>query len=144
VVAPARDRACAFVRRGDDVLMVRHRHDGRDYWTLPGGAIEPGENTAEAAVRELAEETGLVGVAGGVLYRRNYRSGGGEVHETCHRVDVAVGPAVLGSDPENTGVDPMLVAVGWWPIGSLRDDLQVGLICDSDSSPAGGSPEDVG
>jgi 8-oxo-dGTP diphosphatase len=29
-------------------------------WTLPGGGVEPGETTAMAAVREVAEETGFV------------------------------------------------------------------------------------
>ena len=111
--------------------MVRHRHDGRDYWTLPGGAIEPGETTAEAAVRELAEETGLDGVPGDVLYRRSYLSGGSRVEETCHRVNVASDEAILGSDPEDTGVDPMLVAVAWHPIASLTEDMQVGLIADT-------------
>ena len=39
--------------------MVRHVHDGRDYWTLPGGGIEAGESPAQAAQREVHEETGL-------------------------------------------------------------------------------------
>ena len=30
------------------------------YWYTPGGAIEPGETTRQAAARELAEEIGLV------------------------------------------------------------------------------------
>jgi 8-oxo-dGTP pyrophosphatase MutT (NUDIX family) len=30
------------------------------YWYTPGGAIEPGESVRQAAVRELAEEIGLV------------------------------------------------------------------------------------
>jgi 8-oxo-dGTP pyrophosphatase MutT (NUDIX family) len=30
------------------------------WWELPGGGMEPGESTAQTAVRELAEETGIV------------------------------------------------------------------------------------
>jgi len=39
------------------VLLVRQRESGR--WSLPGGAIEPGERPDEAAGREVKEETGL-------------------------------------------------------------------------------------
>jgi 8-oxo-dGTP diphosphatase len=46
------------------VLFIRRAHDpfaGR--WALPGGFVEPTETVAEAAVRELKEETSLEGVA---------------------------------------------------------------------------------
>ena len=29
-------------------------------WLIPGGGLDEGENTLEAAIRELAEETGLI------------------------------------------------------------------------------------
>lgn len=39
--------------------MVRLERGGGSFWVLPGGAIEAGESAEEAAVREVAEETGL-------------------------------------------------------------------------------------
>ncbi len=45
------------------VLLVRRAHDpsaGR--WAFPGGFVEPTETVAQAAVRELREETSLEGV----------------------------------------------------------------------------------
>lgn len=38
-----------------------------DIWTLPGGGLEFGESPAAAAVRELAEETGLTGEIVGLV-----------------------------------------------------------------------------
>jgi 8-oxo-dGTP diphosphatase len=45
---------------GDQLLLVRRGQGpagGR--WAIPGGRVEWGETTAEAVVREMAEETGL-------------------------------------------------------------------------------------
>lgn len=101
-MAPDANRACAAVLRGSSILMVHHVHDGRDYWTLPGGGVEAGETAAEAAVRELMEETGLAGTPVSRLYQRSYdRRDGREVTEDCYLVDVP-GPdePTPGSDPE--------------------------------------------
>lgn len=39
-------------------LLLIHKVDN-DFWALPGGAVELGESVADAAVREVEEETGV-------------------------------------------------------------------------------------
>ncbi len=49
-----------IVFKGADVLLVRRGKPPRaGEWSIPGGAQELGETVAEAAVREIREETGL-------------------------------------------------------------------------------------
>jgi 8-oxo-dGTP pyrophosphatase MutT (NUDIX family) len=51
--------------RAGDVLLIQGR-DPADatkgpWWEIPGGGLDPGESTADAARRELFEETGIRG-----------------------------------------------------------------------------------
>ena len=46
-----------FVRRGGRFLVLHRAHDR--YWQIVAGVVEEGETFAEAAARELHEETGL-------------------------------------------------------------------------------------
>lgn len=54
-----RPRACDALIHNDAILMVQHVEPTRSYWTLPGGGLEAGETPAEAAIREVYEETRL-------------------------------------------------------------------------------------
>lgn len=40
------------------LLLAHWSEGGRTGWSMPGGGIEPGEDPADAAVREVREETG--------------------------------------------------------------------------------------
>lgn len=81
---------------GQDLLLIPgvacliHDDEGRlllvqtknGHWSLPAGAIEPGESPEESARREVEEETGLqvsslqlAGVMGGESYRFTYPNG---------------------------------------------------------------------
>jgi len=48
-------------------LIARHDKRGRLLWSLPKGHVEAGETPADAAVREVEEETGILGTVLGPL-----------------------------------------------------------------------------
>jgi len=58
-VSEPRIRVAALIRRGDDLLLIKHAKLGRTYWLLPGGGVEEGESMHEALLRELDEECSL-------------------------------------------------------------------------------------
>lgn len=57
-----RAAASTAVFRGNEILLVKRGPSGArpGLWSLPGGHIEPGETAADAAAREVFEETGIV------------------------------------------------------------------------------------
>lgn len=52
-----KERATVICRRDDQILYVRK---SKARWNLPGGKVEADESPAQAAARELREETGLI------------------------------------------------------------------------------------
>lgn len=56
------------LREGRLLVVERGKAPAEGVWALPGGSVELGESLAEAAEREVLEETGVVVKAGRVVH----------------------------------------------------------------------------
>jgi len=54
-------RATILMEKDGLVLMIYRLRDGHEYYTLPGGGVEGDESVEQAALRELKEETSIMG-----------------------------------------------------------------------------------
>ena len=89
-------------------------------WTLPGGGVEFGEHPDAAVLRELHEETGLVGEPGpllGVYSRRNDRSASRRA-PPVHHVGLVYDVRVPG-DPLVAEANGTTDLCAWVPIDAL-------------------------
>lgn len=92
------------------VLLMQQRESGR--WSLPAGAIDPGESPREAVVREVFEETGLavrtsqlLEVVGGEDFRAEYANG--------DRVEFTICVFACETSGELEAVDGEAIAFRW-------------------------------
>jgi 8-oxo-dGTP diphosphatase len=109
---------CA-VLRDEAILMVQVCIGRSTWWTLPGGGVEAGESDEQAALRELQEETQLVGRDPRWIC---------DVPEPCFLV-------VVDDDATpRLDLDPALpdaseiVDVTWRPLDQVADDRQVSCV----------------
>lgn len=100
-------------------VLAGRRNDGRPPWTFIAGEVEPGESIADAAVREVKEETGLqVRAAHHEIGRRVHpKTGRTMIYLACTPVE---GTDVFVGDPEE------LAEVRWLPLGEV-DGLLPGM-----------------
>jgi 8-oxo-dGTP diphosphatase len=123
-VYPATPRVgvLAVVRRGERLLLVRRRNPpDAGKWGFPGGAQELGETIAEAAARELREETGVMAEPGAVLDVIDVIEKDAEGRVQFHYALVAM--LMEWRDGEGAAADD-IDALAWVRLGEIE-----GLLC---------------
>jgi ADP-ribose pyrophosphatase YjhB (NUDIX family) len=100
-------------------LIARHDRRGRLVWSLPKGHVEQGETPAAAAIREVEEETGILGRIIAPLGTIDFWFAAEDrrVHKTVHHhLLEAVGGELSDADIE-------VVEVAWVPVDELNSRL---------------------
>jgi mutator protein MutT len=102
----------AIAVAGDQILMIRRgRGPAGGLWSIPGGRVELGETTAEAIVREMAEETGLE------VMCDEFVGWVERIGEGYHHVILDFRVTVISLDPPFAGDDAAEVA--WVPLDDV-------------------------
>jgi 8-oxo-dGTP pyrophosphatase MutT (NUDIX family) len=122
---------CVLTPLAGDTLLITRRaislrsHAGQ--WALPGGRREPGESAADAALRELHEETGLLADADAVL---------GVLDDYVTRSGYVITPVVVwgGTPPrELAGAASEVTRVYQIPIADLDVEPELLAIPESEA-----------
>jgi 8-oxo-dGTP pyrophosphatase MutT (NUDIX family) len=100
------------------VLLIR---DPYQKWGLPKGHLEEGESPAEAAVREVEEETGLTGLVLGPELGEidwTFRAGRRRIHKYCRFYLMAS----RKGDPKPQKAEGITEAL-WLPVGEAGEQV---------------------
>lgn len=116
---PERPPVVAAIVTSEHGVLAGRRHDGKPPWTFIAGKIEPGEAQADAAVREVKEETGLLVVAG-------EREIGRRLHPSTNTWMIYLACAPASGTDVFVGDEEELAEVRWLSLAEA-DELMPGM-----------------
>ncbi len=124
-----RQRVAAYVvvGRADDVLLARWTGPRGPEWTLPGGGLDFGEDPADAAVREVREETGYTVRLDRLLFVNSFRRDLPDTPIDFHAIQIVYAGTVIGGDLCHE-VDGSTDMAAWHPLAEVRELTRVPLV----------------
>ena len=103
-------------------VIARRNRAGRIEWCLPKGHVENDETLEQTAVREVAEETGIIGRVLTSLGVIDYwfTTSGARVHKVVHHylLEATGGELSIEGDPDAEAID-----VAWFPLQDVQPHL---------------------
>lgn len=121
---------CVIIDDGR-ILLAHWNERGKHGWTLPGGGLEPGEDPADAAVREAKEEsgydvelTGLVGIDSRIM---PVNERGDDAVSPLHTLRIVYTARIVGGALANE-LDGSTDEARWFALDEVRGLRRVSLV----------------
>jgi ADP-ribose pyrophosphatase YjhB (NUDIX family) len=101
----------------DKVLLIQRAHNpGKGRWTIPGGYVEQNEKIAQAVVREVREETGILSKPVSILAVRDYPE---DVPNMKHNIYIVFFLHGLGGQLKHDPVE--VIQAGFYSLEDCRN-----------------------
>jgi 8-oxo-dGTP diphosphatase len=113
----------AIIVNKERILLIHRFKNGKEYYVLPGGAIEKDESPENAAIREVKEETNLDIELGPLLSKSNEMVNGEERLGYYFLADQFSGELKLGSPEFERQSENNVYLLEWVPFAQLTNIL---------------------
>ena len=101
----------------DKILLIYRWKNGQEYFVIPGGTIEPGEEALEAALREMKEEVNLTFSADQLCTAFSLNNQGRQEYYFYAELCTAETPLIQGEEAQRSSLQN-IYQPEW---GSLQD-----------------------